>query len=58
MWNDFVEQNIPSSKSRDLLITGALEAAFREMVRFFTYNFLCIIDLILTDCVVVGSSFS
>lgn len=33
IWSDFVEQNQPNAKSRDLLLTGALEAAFREMVK-------------------------
>lgn len=32
IWNDFTELNIPPSKPRDLLLIGALEAAFREMV--------------------------
>lgn len=40
IWTDFVKKR-NASQSRDLLITGALEAAFKEMVRCLIVCFCC-----------------
>lgn len=52
IWVDFSERKSFPAKPRDLLIIGALEAAFKEMVMYkkvrvilFLFIILCIIKL-------------